>query len=212
MVERFARLAKSETLPTAAAAEWAAAKSDRKGNRQLTFCRLYLKDPTWGSLRVMESMETAEVFSNTTSWAWEDEDQLNVRYGYLGAEERIAKVQAEMASATKKTKHPVKKGEFIYRFWRGSLESDSSASSKRRAVQLDAELDAEQANLVVPAMLHDVACLVARFASFVQSQDPLQPCPKLFRFRFVSQIKFRSNRAKHCDICLRFVSQGPSFC
>ena len=44
------------------------------------------------------------------------------------------------------------------------------------------------------------------------SQDPLQTCPKFRKFRsFVSQIKFRRNRAEHCDICLRFVSQGPSF-
>ena len=117
-------------------------------------------------------------FSNNTTWAWEDEDALHVRYGYLGADERILKVQAEVASATKKMKHPAKKGECIYRVWRGTNEVDSSASSKRRALALDAELDPEQATLVASAMQHDVACKGGRGGPIESSQEKAAPAPK----------------------------------
>ena len=126
LYRRFGRAA----LPPSAATEWAAARSDRSGRRQIAFLKLYLKDPTFGSLTVKEAQKVEDSSSNSTLWRWESEDDLLVRYAFLPREERVEKVKEEMASATKKQKHPAKKGEFIYRFWRGTTESDSSASSK----------------------------------------------------------------------------------
>ena len=61
-----------------------------------------------------------------------------MRYGFLPSEEREAKVKAEVASAAKKAKHPTKKGEFIYRFWRGCQDADKSMAVKSRTKQFEA--------------------------------------------------------------------------
>ena len=45
LYRRFGRA----TLPAATATEWASARNDRTGRRQITFLKLYLKDPTFGS-------------------------------------------------------------------------------------------------------------------------------------------------------------------
>ena len=133
LYRRFGRAA----LPPSAATEWAAARSDRSGRRQIAFLKLYLKDPTFGSLTVKEAQKVEDSSSNSTLWRWESEDDLLVRYAFLPREERVEKVKEEMASATKKMKHPTKKGEFIYRFWRGTTESDSSVSSKKRTLSFE---------------------------------------------------------------------------
>ena len=135
LYQRFGRLVKH--LPAAVAAEWAAAKSDRQGKRQLSFIKLCLRDPSFGSLRMGERQEVHEASESTTMWSWESLDDLEVRYHFLPKEERDRKIAEEVASATKKTRHPTKKGAFIYRFWRGTRDEDRSGSSKRRHMDLE---------------------------------------------------------------------------
>ena len=135
LYQRFGRMVKH--LPAAVAAELAAAKSDRQGKRQLSFIKLYLRDPTFGSLRMGERQEVHEASESTTMWSWESIDDLGVRYHFLPKDERDKKIAEEVASATKKTKHPTKKGAFIYRFWRGIRDEDKSGSSKRRHMDLE---------------------------------------------------------------------------
>ena len=125
-------------LPTAAAAEWAGAKTERSGVRKLSFLRLYIQDPSFGSLSVTEDKVVEDSPSWPTCWRWGPRDDLEIRYGFLPEAERLRKVDQEVALATKKQKHPQQKGEFIYLFWRGGDQVDVSTGRSRRQLRLNA--------------------------------------------------------------------------
>lgn len=136
LFQRISRMVRR--LPAAAAAEWAGAKTERSGVRKLYILKLYIQDPIFGSLSVTEEKVVEDSSSSSTCWRWESRDDLEIRFGFLPEAERLRKVDQEVAAATKKQKHPQKKGEFIYLFWRGCDQVDVSTGLSRRQLRLNA--------------------------------------------------------------------------
>ena len=89
-------------------------------------------------------------------FSWESLDDIEARFHYLSKEERAEKVKAEVASATKKSKHPTRKGEFIYKLWRSRTETEISTASKSRRLCLEAEVETDAADILASAMTKEV--------------------------------------------------------
>ena len=132
-------------------------RSDRGGRRQAGFLQIFLKDPTFGSLTTQETLESSDSSVLKNQYSWESLDDIEARFHYLSKEERAEKVQLEVASALKKSKHPTRKGEFIYKLWRARSETEVSASNKARKLSLEAEVASDAAEILASAMSKEVA-------------------------------------------------------
>jgi len=125
-----------------------------------------------------EHMEVQEAHEQDVVWEWLSRDQIEAKYHYLPAEERLARVDADVASATKKARHPQKKGEFIYRIWSGMRESSHAVSRKSRKTDLSVDVGGEAVEHVTHSMLKDIAPKAGSIVMLEDEAEPAEPKPK----------------------------------
>jgi len=125
-----------------------------------------------------EQMEVQEAHEQDVVLEWLSRDQIEAKYHYLPAEERLARVDADVASATKKARHPQKKGEFIYRIWSGMRESSHAVSRKSRKTDLSVDVGGEAVEHVTMSMMKDIAPKAGSIVMLEDEAELPEPKPK----------------------------------
>ena len=105
--KRVSRMAEKCELPQHLAVEWAAAKADRKGAKQLSFMKLWLQNNgTFGGAEVSETASAGKDTLNRFVMGWKTKAQIRAEYAGLANVEEIVERESKGA---KSIPHPLDK-------------------------------------------------------------------------------------------------------
>ena len=147
--KRVSRMAEKCELPQHLAVEWAAAKADRKGAKQLSFMKLWLQNNgTFGGATVSETASAGKDTLNRLVMGWKTKAQIRADYAGLDNADEI--VEREIKGA-KSIPHPMDKKDKDRRLYHVVVrveEETVGVKSKRQGIRVSAAADVEAVGFV----------------------------------------------------------------